>query len=115
MLFGDREQIPAHDEVLIDPPSRQETGQALPEGDAAATLHKPHAPLMQSHRVLVVLLHELLDREQMWLILIAEVLCEPDLLVEGKNFLRSLCVDVEQRPYAPQKLPRLRQRQQIRP
>src|SRR4029078_9098134 len=80
VFLGHGEQTSPHDEIFVDARSRKKSGQALPERHTAATFHKPHARLMQSHRVLVVLLHELLDREQVWLILIAEVLCEPDLL-----------------------------------
>ena len=69
---------------------------------------------MQSHRVLVVLLHELLDREQMRLIVIAEVLGEPDLLVEREDLLRGSRMDMEERTHAPQEFPCLRQCQQIR-
>src|SRR6476619_328940 len=114
MFIRNGKQTPPHHKVLVDSRSWQKAGQALPEGDAAAPFHEPHAALVQSHRVLVVLLHELLDREQMRLIVIAEVLREPDLLIEREDLLSGSRVDMEERTHTPQEFPCLRQRQRIR-
>ncbi len=65
---------------------------------------------MQSHRVAVVLLHELFDGEQMGRIAEPELLRQPDLFVERENLLRHSRMDVEKRPHAQEKLPRVTQR-----
>ena len=43
---------------------------------------------MQPHRMPIVLLHELLNREQMRLVGKAPVFGQPDLFIKRQNFLR---------------------------
>src|SRR5437867_12448165 len=82
----------------------------MPDRHASATIHKPLAELVQPHRMAVVLLHELLDRQQMWTVLEPEALCQPDLFVERENLLRHPRMKMHEGPHAPQKLACLAQR-----
>ncbi len=82
ILVGYRHKTASNQKIFVYSGSRQQAGEPLPERDAPTTFDKSHAAFVQSHRVLIILLHELLDRQQMWLIMIAEVLRQPDLFVE---------------------------------
>ncbi len=62
---------------------------------------------MQPHRVSIVLLHELLDGEQMRPVGEAQMCGQPDLLIERENFLRHAGPSVEERADAQQKFFRL--------
>ncbi len=108
-LRRDCQAWPGHHEVSIHTGGRQQPDQPAPHGHAPATIHKPGAPLVESHRMPVVLLHELFDRQHIRPILKAKSLRQPHLLIEVEDLLRDAGVHVEQRPDTPQKLPGLEQ------
>src|SRR5437867_6066472 len=85
----------------------------MPDRHASATIHKPLAELVQPHRMAVVLLHELLDRQQMRTVLEPEALRQPDLFIERENLLRHPRMNMHEGSHTPQKLARLAQRSVI--
>ena len=68
---------------------------------------------MKSHRMPIILLHELLHPQEVGAILESIQRGQPDLFIERQNFLRHPGFDMQKRPDAPQKITGLRQREKI--
>src|SRR5262249_11554815 len=113
MLIRHRHETSPNQKIFVNSWSREKAGKPLPEGDAAATFDKSHAAFVQSHRVPVVLLHELLDGQEMRLVMKTQVLRQPDLFVERQDSLRRPRMDMEERTYPPEKFPGFVQRERV--
>ena len=100
-----------HHEIAVHRGGRQEASRSAPHRHGQATVHKPDQGLVESHRMPVILLHELLHAQKVWTVLESIQGGQTNLFVERQNLLRPPGFEVQKRPDAPQKITRLRQRE----
>ncbi len=103
ILFRDGQRGPSKDKVFFDSRCGEDAPEPPPDRHAPTTLHKPHGALVESHRMPVVLLHELFDRQQMRAIGETESGGQPDLLLKRQYLLRGAGVKMHEGANPPEK------------